>query len=366
MHRCLISFGANLGDALGTIEQASELLRRRLSGSSNEYRLSRFFRTPPVGGPSGQPPFVNAVAAVETPLSAWEVWQAIREVEEHLGRVRFQRWEARRIDLDILLYGSDRIWTPQLKIPHPRMCMRRFILIPASDVAPDWLEPVSGRTIGQLAQAVQDGKGNLVLCADRASRPEALLDEVSRLAVAQWRRASIERSGGQSDAESALTPQDDLASVKYRFEGAGRDFAEAPNERWVSWVPQDDLLVGPGASQESSNSSAPRRHESGKANFLDLQFSPASKLFVYLADHPIQDGVQWEDQHRRVAILLGMQASLPPADLQSSSRPSSPPLNSTWGIAGPRYLLATEDRDWAIHELVAALEAMDCPVEPMS
>lgn len=154
MHRCLISFGANIGDAKSTVLYAFQLLQQMLA-SGDSAQLSRLYQTPPVGGPSGQSAFINAVAAIETELSPWEVWHVIRSIENQLGRERQRRWEARRIDLDILLYDDQLIWTPQLKIPHPRMCMRSFILKPALDVAADWLDPVSQMTVQQLNDNLQ-------------------------------------------------------------------------------------------------------------------------------------------------------------------------------------------------------------------
>src|SRR5688500_11783299 len=120
MAQCLISFGANLGQPAETIQQATRQLQERLSKGLRDFRLSRLFRTPAVGGPSGQPPFINAVAALQIEeLSAWDVWHAVRETEHALGRVRMERWEARRIDLDVLMFDDQRIWTQHFKLPHP-------------------------------------------------------------------------------------------------------------------------------------------------------------------------------------------------------------------------------------------------------
>ncbi len=144
MARCLISFGANLGVPAITIGQAAQQIQQLLGQRLQSFQLSRLVRTPAVGGPAGQPPFVNAVAALDvTECSAWDVWHIVREVEHALGRVRQERWEARRIDLDVLMFDDQRVWTPQFKLPHPRMVMRRFILQPAMDVAAEWIEPVS-------------------------------------------------------------------------------------------------------------------------------------------------------------------------------------------------------------------------------
>ena len=311
MANCLISFGANIGDPWVTIQSAAARLKEQLctercSDSSSEvssFHLSRCFRTPPVGGPIGQPPFINAVAAINTQANPWDVWHCIRSIEKEFGRERNLRWEARRIDLDILLYDEVRIWTPHLKIPHPRMCMRRFILLPALDVARDWLDPVSGWTIGQLAENVRHGPSNFVLIADTSSNPESLLAEVARHTGAQW-RSNIEKP--------------------IRTEHWG-------NRRWVS-----ARTTSPGQLLASSLEDIRGELEGWK-------------LLIALAPRvPVAD-VAWEDYHYSLASRLGLVAD---------------DGAETIGF-GPRYLLAADDPDWAVKELIAALEAMDCPIEAL-
>lgn len=309
MARCLISFGANIGDAWGTLQSAALRLREHLcddssSGSlneSNSFRLSRCIRTPPVGGPTGQPPFINVVAAIDTSATPWEVWHCIRNVEKEFGRERNLRWEARRIDLDILLYDQVRIWTPHLKIPHPRMCMRRFILLPAVDVAHDWIEPVSGWTIGQLAENVRSGPSNFVLLADESSHAESLLAEVARRGGAEW-CPSTAPTGAE---EHSLTG------------------------RWIS-----------------ARIAAFARLDELRLDELSGLFNQC-KLVIGLAPKVPFSDVAWEDYHHLLAQRFGMFT-----DTTNSIFPK-----------GPRYLLASDDHDWAIEELTAALEAMDCPVE---
>jgi 2-amino-4-hydroxy-6-hydroxymethyldihydropteridine diphosphokinase len=310
MARCLISFGANMGDPWATIQSAAarlqeELCTDRYSGSSSEvvsFHLSRCFRTPPVGGPTGQPPFINAVAAINTLASPWEVWHCIRNVEKEFGRERNLRWEARRIDLDILLYDEVRIWTPHLKIPHPRMCMRRFILLPAVDVAQDWSDPVSGWTIGQLADNVRRGPSNFLLVGDPSSNPESLLAEVARRTAAQW-QSSADKTSRSSSTD---------------------------NTRWVS---ARTTLPG----------------QLVNTNFDELRIESQSKLLIVLAPRVPKTDVAWEDFHLPLAGRMGLRSD-----------------TDTVAIApGPRYLLAIDDPDWAIQELIAALEAMDCPIEPL-
>jgi 2-amino-4-hydroxy-6-hydroxymethyldihydropteridine diphosphokinase len=153
MPRTLISLGANLGNVRESMQAAKRLLADSF-GASNLW-LSQLYRTPPVGGPGGQGDFLNAVASIETDRSIWEVWEIIKSIESTLGRQRQLRWEARRIDVDLLLYDQQRIWTPHLKVPHPRMCMRTFVILPAFEIVPDWIEPVTGWSISRLKDHLQ-------------------------------------------------------------------------------------------------------------------------------------------------------------------------------------------------------------------
>jgi len=318
LSQCLISFGANIGNSLETIHDAASVLQQALQVGPERFRMSRMFRTPPIGGPVGQPPFVNAVAAIETQLSVWDVWEAIQQTELRFGRRRDRRWEARRIDLDILLYDYVRIWTPQLKVPHPRMCMRRFILLPATDVARDWRDPVSGQTIGELSSTLESSAACLTLVSTNQSRAVKVLEEAASQAVAQWRPASE-----TVQASSSTSP------------------TEAPNRsRWVTLLTPSQLI---------------RRECNHQANLL-----------IYLADSISMEGGVWEDSQRDLAVML----NLAPRDKPAEPIAKEPPMIAETTIqhlhiSGPRYLLPSDDHEWAIHEIVSALEAMDCSVEPV-
>ena len=91
-------------------------------------RVSSLLENPAVGGPKDSPPFLNAAAEIETTLSPIELLHRLLEIEKSLGRVRREKWEPRLIDLDLLLYGDQIIDTPELKIPHPLMHQRKFVL----------------------------------------------------------------------------------------------------------------------------------------------------------------------------------------------------------------------------------------------
>jgi 2-amino-4-hydroxy-6-hydroxymethyldihydropteridine diphosphokinase len=105
-----------------------------------------------VGGPSGQGDFLNAIARIDHSLNVWEVWERIKKIETELGRQRFRRWESRRIDIDLILHDQDLVWTPHLKVPHPRMSMRTFVMRPACQVASDWIDPVTQWSIRELTE----------------------------------------------------------------------------------------------------------------------------------------------------------------------------------------------------------------------
>lgn len=164
MHRCLISFGANLGEPATSIREAAQRILDQLR--PHQAWPSQLYRTPAVGGPPGQGDFLNAVMALELDHDVEAVAQTLRNTEYQLGRQRIARWEARVIDLDLLLYDDLRMRTDRLDIPHPRMALRSFILQPACDVAGSWRDPVTGKTIEQLAAQLKSGRPQMMLISN--------------------------------------------------------------------------------------------------------------------------------------------------------------------------------------------------------
>jgi 2-amino-4-hydroxy-6-hydroxymethyldihydropteridine diphosphokinase len=146
--RALIALGANLGDRRGALERAVTLLRAHKQIAS--VMPSHWHETPPVGGPPGEPAYLNGAARLETSLDPAQLHAVLTAIEQTLGRKRGQRWSARTIDLDLLLYGQQVIDTPELTVPHPRMAFRRFVLEPAAEVAADMVHPTIGWSVGRL------------------------------------------------------------------------------------------------------------------------------------------------------------------------------------------------------------------------
>jgi 2-amino-4-hydroxy-6-hydroxymethyldihydropteridine diphosphokinase len=144
---CLIAFGANLGEPLRTLESAAAALDDR---GFTVTAISRPVRTIAVGGPSNQPDYVNAAIRALTALSAIRAVETLLDVELSLGRKRSERWQARTVDLDLLLCGGQTLNLPNLVLPHPRMAWRRFMLQPAAEIAGEMVHPGCGLTINQL------------------------------------------------------------------------------------------------------------------------------------------------------------------------------------------------------------------------
>jgi 2-amino-4-hydroxy-6-hydroxymethyldihydropteridine diphosphokinase len=143
-----VGLGSNLGDREATIRRAAKLI--------GAVRLSPLFETEP-WGVVDQPLFLNAVAEVETPLTAGAFLSHLLDVERRLGRERIgPRWGPRTIDLDLLLWGDERISEPGLEVPHPLMLERRFVLEPLAALAPDREIPGNG-TVSEALAGLQSG-----------------------------------------------------------------------------------------------------------------------------------------------------------------------------------------------------------------
>jgi 2-amino-4-hydroxy-6-hydroxymethyldihydropteridine diphosphokinase len=128
-HRAYVGVGANLGDAAGTVARALDALG--LIGTVK--RRSSLYRTLPWGR-NDQPDFVNAVALLETRRSARDLLDALQALETKLGREPGERWGPRALDLDILTYDDAEIDEPGLRVPHPHLRERAFVLVPLAEI----------------------------------------------------------------------------------------------------------------------------------------------------------------------------------------------------------------------------------------
>ncbi|TWT33099.1 2-amino-4-hydroxy-6-hydroxymethyldihydropteridine diphosphokinase [Blastopirellula retiformator] len=172
----LIALGANLGDRRQTLDSAIDMLRS-IDGVS-DLVVSRYHGTAPIGGPDGQPEFLNAAARFSTTLSAEQVHARLIAIEEEHGRVRVERWGARRLDLDLLLFDQRQIMTETLEAPHPRMTFRRFVLEPAVEVAADMTHPICQRTLGELLTQLDEGEPVVRIVAPEDADVDQLIASV--------------------------------------------------------------------------------------------------------------------------------------------------------------------------------------------
>jgi 2-amino-4-hydroxy-6-hydroxymethyldihydropteridine diphosphokinase len=142
--RTFIGLGSNLGERESMIRRALDDLARL--PSTTLVRASSLYDTEPVGD-TDQPGFLNAVAQIETELSARQVLWNLLLIERRLGRVRTRRWGPRVIDLDLLLYGNEVLDQPDLTVPHPELIHRSFVLVPLVELDPLVVHPVTGETL---------------------------------------------------------------------------------------------------------------------------------------------------------------------------------------------------------------------------
>jgi len=178
MPRALVALGANLGDRAGTLGRAVDLLRANAQVSDCVH--SRWHETPPIGGAPGQGPFLNGAVRLDTTLTPKALQALLHQTEATLGRERTERWAARALDLDLLLYEDLQLNTPTLTVPHPRMAFRRFVLEPAAEVAPDMIHPAIGWSISKLLDHLRSALPYVALLGTPGSGKTALAESLAR------------------------------------------------------------------------------------------------------------------------------------------------------------------------------------------
>ncbi|MGN0941617.1 MAG: 2-amino-4-hydroxy-6-hydroxymethyldihydropteridine diphosphokinase [Selenomonadaceae bacterium] len=150
-YKAYLSIGSNLGDRAKNLEDAIALLRCA-DGVAVE-RVSRIYETRP-WGKLDQPLFLNIAAVITASVEPIALLDVCQSIEHRLGRVRHEHWGARTIDIDILMADGYEIETERLKIPHPYMIKRAFVLVPLAEIAPDVI--VSGKKIAEWLKLLSD------------------------------------------------------------------------------------------------------------------------------------------------------------------------------------------------------------------
>ena len=147
----VVALGSNLGDREGHLAFAVA----RLSQILSNLRRSAWHDTLPVGVPHDQPRYLNGVVVGQTSLTARQLLDELLAIEQAAGRSRPSPLAPRTLDLDLILFGSERIQEPGLVVPHPRFRERLFVLEPLADLAPDLVDPESGETISALRRRLR-------------------------------------------------------------------------------------------------------------------------------------------------------------------------------------------------------------------
>lgn len=151
-----LALGSNLGDRNGYLQRAINDLQMR--EDIHVLTASPIYETAAVGY-TDQPDFLNMVVHIETSLPAEVLLEEVLSIEKQLGRLRELKWGPRTIDIDLLFYGKLVIRTEDLVVPHPFLHERAFVLLPLQDIAPNWVHPVLGVTVQEMAEQVSGKEG---------------------------------------------------------------------------------------------------------------------------------------------------------------------------------------------------------------
>ncbi len=151
--RAYVGMGSNLGDRLEYLRRAVERLRSLPDVTWR--RNSPVYETEPVGIKE-QPAFLNMVVEADVDSDAASFLANLKSIEAALGRTARERWGPREIDLDILYFGSEVINDGPLRLPHPELARRRFVLVPLRDLAPDLTDPLRKKSVKELLHACPD------------------------------------------------------------------------------------------------------------------------------------------------------------------------------------------------------------------
>lgn len=152
MNNVYLLLGANLGNPSQQLQSAAKMVAQQLG---NIIARSEFYRSE-AWGVEEQPDFYNQVLSVETDHTARETLHICQHIENTLGRVRKEKWGARVIDIDILYFNTEIIDSDDLKVPHPYLHLRRFTLLPLTEIVPNFVHPILGDTNDELLAQCPD------------------------------------------------------------------------------------------------------------------------------------------------------------------------------------------------------------------
>ena len=312
MALCLLALGSNLGDRRAILGNACEALRDL--PRTHLLRRSRWHRTAPIGGPGGQGQFLNGAVVVQTLLQPEELAAQLHSIESLLGRERMVRWDARVIDIDLLLVDDRQIDLPSLTVPHPRMSFRRFVLEPAAEIAGSWLHPGAGWTLGQLLAQLRNGPRSVEISAEQ--RP-----------VAAWLAAEL---GQLLDCPSALSPPSPESS---------QSTSDPGEQRAV------ELSVGPVRPEKPVIRTAQTPPDEGGDLQPSIQPDSLYPALVIVVE---------PNSCESLLASIGVPQEFEKKKIQKNFPDNFPKIKSL-ETPGPRAILRGEDPETIVQEAVAAI-----------
>lgn len=159
MHQVVLGLGGNRGDRLALLDKASKLLAQKMDLE----KASSIYHTAAWGGNS-HGAYLNQVLVLNTSMKAEECLNFIQQIENQLGRKREVKWGDRTMDIDILYFDNEIIDTERLKVPHPHIANRNFVLVPLAEVLPDFVHPQMGKSSMVLMEECEDSLKVKPLC----------------------------------------------------------------------------------------------------------------------------------------------------------------------------------------------------------
>ena len=156
-NRVFLGFGANLGNPLAQFHQARAQLAKHQQ--IKVISSSPIYQAPAIGGPENQPDFLNAVIEIHVTMSAHNLLHFCHQLENFAGRTRKVHWGPRLLDIDLLFFSDQLIQTPELKVPHPRLHQRHFVLLPLSNLDPNLDHPLLKCSVAELLEQLPSTDG---------------------------------------------------------------------------------------------------------------------------------------------------------------------------------------------------------------
>ena len=151
MNRAILHLGSNLGDRIENLRKAREGLADRIL----LVKSSRIYMTEAWGHPE-QDDFYNQALLIETECNPFELLSVCREIGQYFPEKKSIQWGPRFMDIDIIFFNDEVMTLSHLKIPHPRMHLRNFVLIPLLEIAPEWIHPVLNKSVEELYMESKD------------------------------------------------------------------------------------------------------------------------------------------------------------------------------------------------------------------